>query len=397
MNLLVQYFTKIVDNDDMRFIRVLLNILFIGLICGCSSNSTSASDTANQSSFEDEQIIVSTSYHSPISEDILNEITNAFYQQSFVEKGVTDDSSFCGHYEPRLINLNSFMPLYNYGIYPSYYVLTFAINGFYGLQTSFHAVEINDGKLSFPFLELYSYGMMASNYLIPQVYKNGKIYNIIDAYNNKVIGDEIFSFYTNNKGVQSITLQEKGVQLKQLTKEYYDSLPPLKKDQVTTYSYLTPEFEEVKWLFYQLEIVAKGYKDDSHFREHFVEEKYKTPKPINEYSVHLNEYYDVSDSVRVYTVSVNDIYVEKQSYFGDITGRSFPIGGKTYTTAYQIEPIIVISGRLYFITEAYKQGLFTNELTEALNEAFPYGDISYRKPYSHQLEYKYVEREFLYK
>ena len=364
--------------------KTFLLLLASALICGCSTKSNDESTSQEGDCFS-------------INTRILNGITDAFYQQSFVEKGITDDSSFCGYYEPRLINRNSFMPLYNYGIYDSTYVVTFSINGFYGNPTSFHSVEVVDGKLSFPHLELYSYGTTTNECLIPQVYKEGKIYNIIEAYNNKIIGDEVFTTYTDYWGKEGRTLSQKGAQISQFSKEYFNNLPPLKKDETTTYSYLIPEFEEIKNLFYQQEIAAKGYTDDSHFRENFYEEKYKAARPIDEYSVHLNEYYDVTDTVRVYAVSVNDIYMEIQSYFGDITGRTFYLGEKTVSTSYQIEPIIVISNKLYFITDAYDQGLFTDELMKAFNIAFPYGFISDRSPYSHQLEYKFIEREFIYK
>ena len=351
------------------------------LICGCSKSDI------------EEQTIDSFK----IDNKMLDEITNTFYQQSFVEKGVTDDSSFCGYYEPRLINQHSFMPLYNYGIYGSTYVITFAINGFYGKPTSFNSVEINDGKLYFPHLELYSYGTVINEYLIPQVYKDGKIYNIIDAYNNKLIGNEVFTTYTDYWGKEGMTLSEKGPRINQFNKSYFDNLPPLKKDQTISYSYLIPEFEKVKNLFCQQEIVAKGYTDDSHFRENFHEEKYKTPKPIDECSVHLNEYYDITDSVRIYAVSVNDIYMEVQSYFGDIIGRAFNFGERIIGTSYQIEPIIIISSKLYFITDAYNQGLFNEELMDAFNAAFPYGGIPANYPCSHQLEYKLIERDFYYR
>ena len=377
-----------------KFLLLTLSSL---LICSCSSaNIDSNDDSTNPANNDSGYVEPPKEDPYPISNEKLNEITNAFYQQSFVEKDIDDDSSFCCYYEPRLININSFLPLYNYGIYDSTYVITFAINGFYGRADSYYSIEINDGKLSFPQLERYSYGMAINDYLIPQVYKDGKIYNIIEAYNNKIVGNEVFTTYTDYWGNEGMTLSQKGFQINQFSKEYFNNLPPLKKDKNTTYSYLIPEFEEIKRLFYQQEIVAKGYTDDSHFREHFQEEKYKTAKPIDEYSVHLNEYYDVTDSVRVYAVSVNDIYMEVQSYFGDITGRIFYFGDRMISTSYQIEPIIIISNRLYFITEAYNLGLFTDELMEAFNETFPYSNIPDRYPFSHQLEYKYAEREFYY-
>ena len=129
--------------------KLLLLTLSSLLICSCSSaNIDSNDDSTNPTNNDSGYVEPLKEDPYPISNEKLNQITNAFYQQSFAEKGIDDDSSFCGFYEPRLININSFLPLYNYGMYNSTYVITFAINGFYGRADSYYSIEIKDGKLS---------------------------------------------------------------------------------------------------------------------------------------------------------------------------------------------------------------------------------------------------------
>ena len=61
---------------------------------------------------------------------IYDEITDAFYKQKFVDKGIEDDSHFCGYYQPRKIEKNSFLMMAHYGELDGYHVSRFMINGF---------------------------------------------------------------------------------------------------------------------------------------------------------------------------------------------------------------------------------------------------------------------------
>ncbi|MBO4541348.1 MAG: hypothetical protein J5736_05170, partial [Bacilli bacterium] len=111
----------------------------------------------------------------------------------------------------------------------------------------------------------------------------------------------------------------------------------------------------------------------------------------------LNMYADITDSVRLYLVSVNDIVGERMGGFGfgTVANFQYQIGPYTYSTENAIEPIIDLAGKLYFVGEAYRLGLFDDDLMAAFDARFPYRNIDSALD-SHPLESKTFEREFLY-
>ena len=119
----------------MKLLQPAIAFMLLLLLCNCSNNS----DVNEMPIFdENESLLVTEPWeHYSIRElsakeqKTYSKITKAFYEQVFKQKGVLDDSSFCGQYEPRKITIDSIKPFYDFGTYKGAYVVTFIINGFY--------------------------------------------------------------------------------------------------------------------------------------------------------------------------------------------------------------------------------------------------------------------------
>ena len=330
----------------------------------------------------------------PISKELSDTIISDFYEQSFVSKGVKDDSSFCNYYLPRLITKDSFTPYLYFGKYDNNtHILSFMINGFCLNATEMHDVKIEDNKLSFVnWIHDEAYENFYSPYLMPQVWQNGKVYTFVDAYNNKIITDEVLNKSTNYFGKEAITLVPTDVlPVFPITKEYFDRLPPLVGDNTVTKSLLIPSFEQIKGTFYKQEIEAKGIKDDAIFRESFTEEHYKHEvKTVDASSIHLDSFLKINDNFSLFFISINDLTMEVQSWFGDITGRSYTLGETYFCCLEAIEPIVVINNNLYYLTDAYNQNVLTEELVEELKNNISYPEINSNS--KEDIETKSLER-----
>ena len=339
--------------------------------------------------------VVSCSNDKTFSEKKLKEITNAFYQQSFVDKGITDDSSFCGTYEPRNITIDSFLPLYNYGVYGDgkVFVLTFAINGFYTRSIELRRFKVDGKTLSFP--DLGYWGEPRNEYLIPQVYVDGHIYDIITAYEQNIItpySEELFTKYTTYQGNTGVYLAEKGEPLSEFSESYFKNLPALKNKEGVSTSLLTERYETIKDKFYQKYIINKGLTDDSSFRETMDTPYREDVKAITKNSIHLNEQINVTDDMLLYTVSVNDIIYNIQPWFHDHTSSTYMLGEFMFSIDQQIEPIVEVNNEVYYLTDAYEEGLISEDFVNALRTKH----INVISRENIQLECKYKERTFIY-
>ena len=339
--------------------------------------------------------VVSCSNDRTFSEKKLKEITNAFYQQSFIDKGITDDSSFCGNYEPRNITLDSFLPLYNYGVYENgkVFVLTFAINGFYARTRELSRFKVDGKDLSFP--DLGEWGEPRNEYLLPQVYIDGHISDIVTAYKQEIIApysEELFTKHTSYSGSVGYSLYTKGDDLNEFSENYFKNLPALKNKEGVSTSLLTEKYETIKDKFYQKYIINKGLTDDSSFRETMQTPYREDVKIITKNSIHLNERIDVTNDVPLYTVSVNDIIYNIDPWFNDRFSNTYSLGDFIFAIDQQIEPIVEVNDEVYYLTDAYEEGLIGEDFVNALKAKH----INVTSKENTQLECKYTERTFIY-
>ena len=321
-------------------------------------------------------------------QEFYREFATAFYEQSFRDVGVDDDSSFCGYYEPRGIGLSSFAAYMDFGSFEGdTYIVSFMINGFALHELEMRDFRIKDGKLSF--IHWVSGNEYVENihspFLMPQVWKDGKIYGMVEAYNAGIIGDEVF------RGRSYFQPADVIPPLNAIGKAYYDGLPGLLRDG-SSHSDLIPRFEETKSRFYEKEIVAKGYTDDSYFRGYYTEEHYKHEvKAIDPYSIHLN-YFSELEGFTLYLLSINDIDRDVQSWFGDVTGRLIRLGDHYYALEFQIDPVVELDGEVYFLQDAYEQGIVGEKELAQIDTVFVMGMEDFA--YMEGLETKWQERAF---
>lgn len=345
------------------------------LLMGCHHAQSNSEDSFSTSS------LPSISNRELPDEKTISVITNDFYEQSFKAKGITDDSSFCGYYEPREISINSFVPIYYYGcVFNETYIFTYMINGFHVDSIEAYSIDFDENNELY-FKNFYTGNDFHKNYysqhLMPQVWQSGKIYTIAEAYQKKVIDKDIFECvirYRDGKRVSTnYTFSVVAYLEKEIGKEYFDNLPPLVSDKQEHRSLLINRFERIKQRFYQQEIVAKGIEDDSVFRTYYRFQQYKDAvKAIDYNSIHLHSFLDVTDDFYIYILIINDIEIEIDPGYGDSYGRSIILGEKRYSINHQIEPVVVIGDELHFMTDAYELGILNETLLEQLDATIFY-------------------------
>ena len=375
----------------MRLYKALSVILFAVCLCSCINSS-------NQASYKDEnESLLITDFWDNFSPQTLSkenqkkfiDITRAFYEQSFQLKEVSDDSSFCGYYSPRKITIDSIMPFYDCGQYNGAYILTFIVNGFFYKYNEFEII-FNEDYSSFVFLGEKNNHL--SDFLIPQVYKNGQIINIKDAYKQGIVKKDFFegeslTYKVETKGNNAI--------LSNIDRSYFANLPSLVNNQESLFSVLDHGFEQTKRTFYEKEILSKGYKNDMPFRQLFFEERYRNYYIEVDYSsIHLNFYKQLSSSV-IYLLSINDILFDIQAWFNEPQVHEFKLGKTTFCSQFVIEPIIEVNDDVYFVSEAFEKGALSQAEMDEISQAFSSNVLLSEQPDGYvALETKLLERHY---
>jgi hypothetical protein len=368
------------------------------VLCSCAKavdNATSniKEDTDNESLLVlDARTKFATQELSAENQKLYTNIAKAFYEQIIKSNDVKDDSSFCGYYEPRHITIDSIKPFLDFGTFQDAYVLTFIINGFYYDVNDFE-ILLNDDQSGFTFDKEKDEHFC--HYLMPFVYKEGKICSIKDAFKKSIIDLSYFDhlsmghYRLPNKGRNAI--------LSDIGTSYFNHLPPLVDGHAVSFSPLKSSFEEIKSLFYQQEIVNNSRLDDRPYRELYRESRYKQYYIDIDYSsIHLNFYKNCASGMKLFLISINDILFDVQSYFGDANVHEIALGDDVYHSTFVIEPLVEINENVYYLTDAFNHGLLNETMLLDIKEALSFSNLCdwYPKGFEH-LETKLLERRFL--
>ena len=89
---------------------------------------------------------------------------------------------------------------------------------------------------------------------------------------------------------------------------------------------------------------------------------------VDEFSIHINNYKSLLDNVKLYTISINDIFRElRKGWLNEPLIHTFTLGDLSIQSDYLIEPIIQIDNDIYYVTDAYSKNKLTKEILEAIS------------------------------
>lgn len=373
----------------MKIFKSVALILTFLTICSCRHQTTPAN--------ENESLLVtdywnnySTQRLSESDQKLYENITSSFYEQSFILKNVIDDSTFCGHYSSRSITIDSIKPFYDCGKYNDAHILTFIINGFFYTYDVFR-LSFNEDSSSFVFNKEKE--AFLCDYLLPQVYKNGRIYTIKEAFNQGILDKH---FFVKDGSSHCVLTKGNNAILSTIDRSYFTNLPPLVNNMKCSFSPLIDGFEKVKNSFYENEIIGKGLHDDSSFRDKYLDQRYKTYFIDIDYSsIHLNYYKQLSNNVRVFLISINDILFDYQAWFNEPNVHQFNIDEVSFESLFVLEPVVYIDEEASFVSNAFKNGKLTQNMIDEMSAVFSKNALLQTNPNDFlPLETKLLERHF---
>ncbi len=301
------------------------SILFFGVIAmlltGCSINNNS---------------------NSKLQKDIIS----CFDKQMFLDNNINDDSSFCGHYYPRLIEYESYFFNYFTKVKDNAYAFQLTINGHEkGLIPEW---SINsDGEVTF--------NDESFDVLSVHIYKNQEIYNLKEAHESGMI----------DVGVLKNLNDE--AKRKEPDIKYYESLPLLVNGEKSLPK-IDDYYENIKRQLYQQEFVDKGILNTFDY-EPLKDRPVDQNRRITIDSLFLQDLYGSYDDVVIFGASVNGI-----GKVGWSTANSYyPVGSSKIICKSYLEPFVWNDNKVYSLSKAYEIGV----IDDAFIEKYKYDDYAF--------------------